>query len=321
MTLTMSMHIIFPAIRGRQELHLYRGSEVTIERSWKEFTGRAEIVLPRRVKVFGEMSYSDIFRAGDPVEIRLGYGTEEPVTEFVGYIADISEGVPVRLRCEDEMYNLRRGSVSVVSSSITLRKLLEKAAAGYEIECPDVQLGAVRFAGVAPIHILDTVKKQTGLYSYFDGKKLLCGIVYGDQSGVPVVDINVEKNAVSENLNRKNSTEEVEIRAISILKNGRKIEVTVGQKGGTSVQRTYVGISVKAELESRAKADLQKYKTQGFDGSVTLFGIPRVEHGMKVRVVSEFYKNMEGTFYVEKTVKKFNSGGYRQDITLGDKAN
>ena len=196
-----------------------------------------------------------------------------------------------------------------------------KAAAGYEIECPDVQLGAVRFAGVAPINILDTVKKQTGLYSYFDGKKLLCGIVYGDQSGVPVVDINVEKNAVSENLNRKNSTEEVEIRAISILKNGRKIEVTVGQKGGTSVQRTYVGISVKAELESRAKADLQKYKKQGFDGSVTLFGIPRVEHGMKVRVVSEFYKNMEGTFYVEKTVKKFNSGGYRQDITLGDKAN
>lgn len=196
------MHIIFPAIRGRQELHLYRGSEVTIERSWKEFTGRAEIVLPRRVKVFGEMSYSDIFRAGDPVEIRLGYGTEEPVTEFVGYIADISEGVPVQLRCEDEMYNLRRGSVSVVSSSITLRKLLEKAAAGYEIECPDVQLGAVRFAGVAPIHILDTVKKQTGLYSYFDGKKLLCGIVYGDQSGVPVVDINVEKNAVTENLNR-----------------------------------------------------------------------------------------------------------------------
>ena len=122
-------------------------------------------------------------------------------------------------------------------------------------------------------------------------------------------------------MTRKNSTEEVEIRAISILKNGRKIEVTVGQKGGTSVQRTYVGISVKAELESRAKADLQKYKTQGFDGSVTLFGIPRVEHGMKVRVVSEFYKNMEGTFYVEKTVKKFNSGGYRQDITLGDKAN
>lgn len=313
------MHIIFPVVRGRQELHLYRGSEVTIERSWKEFTGRAEIVLPRRVKVFGDMSYSDIFRAGDPVEIRLGYGSEEPTTEFVGYIADVSEGVPVRLKCEDEMYRLKRGSISVVSSGITLRRLLEQVAKGYKIECPDMQLGAVRFANVAPIEVLEGLKKNAGLYSYFEGKTLYCGVIYADQSDAPVVSVNVEKNAVSENLNRKNSGEEVEIKAISIMKNGRKIEVTVGKKGGTLVQRTYVGIEVKAELERRAKADLRKYNTQGFDGSVTLFGIPRVEHGMKVRVVSEFYKNMEGTFYVEKVIKKFNADGYRQEVSLGDK--
>lgn len=319
MTLTMSTHIIFPESRGRKELHLYRCTEVTIERSWKEFTGRADIVLPRRVKVFGDISYSDLFHAGDPVEIRLGYGTDEPVTEFIGYLSDISEGVPVHLRCEDEMYRLKRGTVSIVSSAITLRALLEKAAAGYQIECPDVQFGAVRFANVAPVDILKSIKEKAGLYSYFEGKKLFCGVIYGDQSDMPTVNVNVEKNAVSENLNRKNNTEEVEIKAISILRNGRKIEAVVGKKGGVSVQRTYVGITVKAELERKAKADLQKYKTQGFDGSVTLFGVPRLQHGDKVRVVSEFYKNMEGFFYVEKTVKKFNSEGYRQEITLGDK--
>jgi len=29
---------------------------------------------------------------------------------------------------------------------------------------------------------------------------------------------------------------------------------------------------------------------------------------------------MEGTFYVEKTVKKFNYSGYRQEVTLGERA-
>jgi hypothetical protein len=249
----------------------------------------------------------------------LGYGTDEPQTEFVGYISDILEGVPVRLRCEDEMYKLKRGSVSIVAGSITLKMLLQRACNSYEIECPDMQLGAVRFANVAPIKVLEEIKSKTGLYSYFDGKKLLCGVIYGDQSDAPIININVEKNAVSENLNKKAETDEVEIKAVSILKNGKKIKATAGMKGGTSVKRTYIGITIQAELEKRAKEDLKKYQAQGFDGSVTLFGIPIIQHGMKVKVVSEFYKNMEGTFYVEKVVKKFDTGGYRQEVSLGDR--
>ncbi|MDR1155297.1 MAG: hypothetical protein LBL04_11370 [Bacteroidales bacterium] len=320
MTLVMAVHITFPAVRGRSEINIYRVSSVQIESSWKEFTGRAEITLPRNTRITGAKKYSDIFNAGDPVIIRLGYGAGELPVEFTGYLSDISEGVPVILRCEDEMYRLKRGSVSIVGKSIKLKELLKKAAPGYEIDCPDVQLGAVRYANVAPIKVLEDVKKETGLYSYFNGRILRCGVVYGDQSDVLPVNIFLEKNAVSESLNKKAPTDEVRIKAISILKNGKKISVEVGLKGGTSIQRTYIGITVKAELEKRAGADLEKYRAQGFDGSVTLFGIPRVQHGIKMNLKSEFYKNMEGTFYVEKAVKKFSDGGYRQEVTLGDKA-
>jgi len=178
----------------------------------------------------------------------------------------------------------------------------------------------VRFSNVAPIAVLDQIKKDTGLYSYFDGKILRCGVIYGDQSDAQVVNIHLEKNAVSESLNKKSETDDVEIKAISILKNGRKISATVGRKGGTSVQRTYIGITVQAELEKRANADLKKYQTQGFDGSITLFGVPVVQHGMKVHIKSELFKNMEGTFYIERVVKKFGNSGYRQELTLGEKA-
>jgi hypothetical protein len=276
--------------------------------------------LPRNVKNRKEVKYSEIFKTGDPVVIRLGYGSGELPVEFSGYLSDVSEGVPVTFRCEDEMFKLKRGNVSVVAQSITLRKLLERAAPGYEIDCPDAELGAVRYANVAPIKALEEIKRDTGLYSYFDGKILRCGVIYGDQSSLAPVPVFLEKNAVSESLNRKAATDEVQIKAISILKNGKKISVEVGLKGGTNVQRTYIGITVKTELEKRAKADLEKYKAQGFDGSVTLFGVPRVQHGMKIHLKSEFFKNMEGIFYVEKTLKTFDKGGYRQEITLGDKA-
>jgi len=320
MTFAMAVHIIFPAVRDRQTIELRRVSELKIESSWKEFTDRAEIRLPRNIRIFNGMVYSDIFQNGDPVEIRLGYGTGELPIEFIGYISDVSEGVPVVIRCEDEMFKLKRGNVSIVSGAITLRNLLERAAEGYEIDCPDVNLGAVRFANVAPIAVLEQIKKDTGLYSYFDRKILRCGVIYGDQSDVPIVNIHLERNAVSESLNRKSATAEVEIRAISILNNGRRIIATVGTRGGTSVQRTYIGITVQAELEKRAKADLEQYRAQGFDGSITLFGIPIIQHGMKVHIKSELFKNMEGTFYVDKVVKKFGRSGYRQELTLGNKA-
>ena len=318
MTLIMAAHITFPASRGRGQVELHRVSSVWIEAGWKEFTGRAEIVLPRNMP--SAVKYGDLFRAGDPVIIRLGYGAGELPTEFTGYLSDVSEGVPVVLRCEDEMWKLKRGSVSVVSGSITLKELLRRGAPGYQTDCPDVQLGAVRFAAVAPIKILEYIKKETGMYSYFDGKTLRCGVIYGDQSGVKPVNVLLEKNAVSENLNRRTPTDEVEIKAVSILKDGKKISVTAGLNGGVSVQRTYIGITVRAELEKQAKADLEKYKAQGFDGSLTLFGIPAVRHGMKINLKSEFYKNMEGLFYIDKVKKTFSDGGYRQEVTLGNKA-
>jgi hypothetical protein len=318
----MAVHITFPAVRNRQQIDLWRVTAVQVESSWKEFTDRAEITLPRNIKALnGELKYTDVFRAGDPVVIRMGYGTGEPPTEFAGYLSDVSAGVPVLLRCEDEMWKLKRGSVSVVSSSITLKHLLEKACVGYKIDCPDATLGAVRYANVPPIKILEDIKKETGLYSYFDAEKTLhCGVIYGDQSNVQPVNIFLEKNAISESLNKKAPTDEVEIKAISILKNGKKISVTVGRKGGTSVQRTYIGVTVKEQLKKQAESDLKKYQAQGFDGSVTLFGIPSVKHGMKMHLKSEMLKNMEGIFYIESVKKSFDNSGYRQDVTLGDKA-
>lgn len=323
MTLTMNVHVIFAPMRERGAIEFRRVSEIQIESSWKELTDRAQITLPRNVRALNSLSrvkYSDIFKNGDPVEIRIGYGAGEPPVEFSGYISDVSEGVPVVIRCEDETYKLKRGNVSIVSKAIKLKNLLQQAAKGYEIDCPDVNMGAVRFSNVAPIAVLDQIKKDTGLYSYFDGKILRCGVIYADQSDDPVVNIHLEKNAVSESLNKKSETDEIEIKAISILKNGKKISATVGRKGGTNVQRTYIGITVKAELEKRAKADLQKYQAKGFEGSLVLFGIPEIKHGMKMNVKSELFKNMEGTFYVEKVVKKFGDNGYRQEVTLGDRA-
>lgn len=321
MTVTLAVHITFGAAHGRPELNLYRVSSIRVESSWKNFTNLAEIVLPRNIKDFQKYKIGDVFQPGDPVTIRFGYGEGELPIEFEGYIKEAAEGVPITLHCENEMYKLKRGTVSVSAAKITLRELLQKIAPGYEVDCPDVQLGAVRYPNVAPIQVLEDIKKETGIHTYFDGKVLRSFTIYGDQSEEKPVKIMLEKNAVSENLNQKSgASEKVTIKAISLLKNGKKIEVKVGDEGGSSIQRTYIGIELEAELKKNAEADLKKYKVKGFDGSVTLFGIPRVVHGQKMEFSSVFYENMNGTYYIDKVVKTFDEGGIRQECELGNRA-
>lgn len=321
MTLTMAAHITFGSAHGRPELSMRRVSSVRIESSWSEFTDRAEIVLPRKVRDFQKYKIGEVFQVGDPVVIRLGYGTEQLPVEFEGYISDVGEGIPVKLMCENEMFRLKRGNVLISKAHTTLRELLKAIAPGYKIDCPDMPLGAVRYSNVAPIKVLEDLKNEAGISTYFDKKVLRSGIIYADQSDKPTVKVLLEKNAVSENLNkRSSSTEKVTIKAISLLNNGKKLEVKVGDEGGTSVKRIYHGIEVEAELRKQAENDLKKYKVDGFDGSVILFGIPRVEHGMKIELNSQIYENIKGTYYIDKVIKEFSPNGYRQEVSIGGKA-
>ena len=317
-TYTMASDIVFSESRGRAGFGIKRVTEIHIEKSWQEFTGIAEIVFPRNVKDFSRIETDNLFELGDPVIIRFGYGPGEQPAEFEGYISDVSDGVPYRLKCEDEMFKLKRGSVTVSQKGITLKKLLEAIAPGYQVECPDIQLGTVRYTNVAPIAILENLKKELGIYTYFIDKVLHA--VDGNSTEGETLKILLERNAVSEDLNKKSKADEkVLVKFKSLQRNGKYITHEEGDKNGTVQVRNWPYLT-KAEIEARAKRIVELQKKKGFDGTITLFGIPRAYLGVKVELKSLFYKNMEGTFYVDKVVKDFSKGGIRQQLTIGNKA-
>ena len=149
----MCSRITFPANMKRGELVIYTVSSVHIESSWKMLTDSAEIVLPRRIRYFAGKDLKELLSAGDQVKIELGYDSDL-YTEFEGYISLIGWGVPVTIRCEDEMYNLKRKTVSYSAKNVTLKKLLADVAKGYEVKTNyDAELGAVRYSSLSLIHI------------------------------------------------------------------------------------------------------------------------------------------------------------------------
>ena len=160
MSYMMCSRITFPANKRREELVIYTISSVHIESSWKMLTDSAEIVLPRRIKYFAGKDLKELLSAGDQVKIELGYDSNL-YTEFEGYISLIGWGVPVTIRCEDEMYNLKRKTVSYSAKNVTLKKLLADVAKGYEVKTNyDAELGAVRYSSRTVAEILNDIRKK-----------------------------------------------------------------------------------------------------------------------------------------------------------------
>lgn len=323
MSYRMCCRLTFGATGKRAEFSLPWVSSISIQSSWKMLTDTAEIILPRKVKRLNGREFHELFQPGDPVKIELGYNNELYL-EFEGYILSVNRGVPVIIRCEDEMYKLKRKTVSYSKKSVTLGQLLTDVCKGYEINTSfgDTELGAVRFSKMKVSAILENIKKKTGLYSYFIGKKLYCGNVYSEKNGLPEVPIKLEMNAVSQDLQQMDG--DYEVIATAILTGGKKMEAKAGTKGADTFNLNFndkdqkVTIKVLKEFAERFYKSLSKQK---YKGGVELFGIPRVDFGMTMNLTSEINPEMNGKYHIEKVTKEFSDNAtYRQKVELGGRA-
>ena len=168
-------------------------NSVHIESGWKRLTDTAELTLPRKA-IFKENGKKDFkisevkqyFKIGDPVMIELGYDGKYQ-KEFEGYITHVSADIPIKIKLEDEMYQLKKLPVNISLQNTNLQTLLEKIIPGYEIDALEVELGALKFAKTTVAKVLEYLKDEYSLYSYMEGKKLICGKIYavtvGDETG------------------------------------------------------------------------------------------------------------------------------------------
>lgn len=323
MSYVMCCKLSFAATDRRDAFSLPWVSSVSVRSSWKMLTDTAEIVLPRKVERFNGREFHELFQPGDPVKIELGYNNELH-QEFEGYILSVSRGVPVVIRCEDEMYKLKRKTVSYSKKSVTLKQLLADVCEGYEVNTSfgDTELGAVRYSNMKVSAILEDVRKKTGLYSYFKGKVLCCGNVYSDNVDLPEVRIMLERNGVSQDLQQTGG--DYEVIATAILKGGKKMEAKAGTKGAGTFNLNFndhdkkVTVQALKELAERFYKSLSKQK---YKGGVELFGIPRIDFGMTMNLTSEINPEMDGKYFIEKVTKEFSDNAtYRQKVELGGRA-
>jgi hypothetical protein len=296
-------------------------AEVKITASRTALSTLATIKLPQK---YSGQYLAAVIQPGDEVEIKLGY---KPAlkTEFTGYVVEVNPNIPVEIKCEDEMYQLKRKHPKAKTfASATLKEVLAYMVPGSRLEVPVVNLTNFKLDGKGSIaYALKKIKEAYGLDIYYRGKTLFAGLAYTDTEAIKAGDVvyNLQKNVINPKLNwRKVADVRLKVKAISILPDNTKLEYTAGDDDGALITRHYYNLTSEAELKVQAEQTLKHNQYAGFEGSILTFGRPYCIFGQVADIIDPRFKSRKGRHFIDKTIVTFGTQGFRREVFLGRKA-
>lgn len=301
---------------------------IEIESSYENLTDTCKIVIPRKLTFEGLYLFSGdnpIFKRGDKITVKLGY--EPNLTEvFSGYISKVGSSIPTVLECEDEMFKLKQYTVNYPSggnaqSKCTLNSLLDSILNGLEYETVDnIDLGSFRANKATPAQILDKLKSEYGLFSYFRNGILHVGFA-NDASVTSEAEFKMEEVIINSDTLEWQNADEIKIKCVAISMNpdNTKIEVEFGDPDGNQITIHKYNMDEKS-LKFAAEQWIKDNKYTGFKGEVETFGEPIMKHGDRAKITSIKLPERDGTYLIKKVKRVYSvDAGNHQFFTLGAK--
>ena len=302
-------------------------NSVTIKQSIKVLSDTAKITLPRefrevraegRIQSLEQKNILDFIKVGDAVSISLGYD-EDVAEEFTGYVTKVSADIPLLIDCEDEMWKLKQTTFNESFENITLSELLKVIAPDYTHEITgEVNLGKFIIQNTSAYHTLKALRKDYLLHSYFRGKTLVVGFPSS------MTHINEHTYHMNRNVRDAGSLKflrkedvKLQIKAISNNPDGTKEVVRVGESGGATRTLNFSS-KTRDELRQLAEENLNSLHFDGYSGTLSAFGLPRIKAGDAANIIDPGYPDSErdGRFLIEQVRKTFSNNGFKNEVGL-----
>lgn len=313
----------FIEIQSAQRWEFSAVSSVRIVQDIETLTDTCEIELPKKIRWQGLDNPFEIpLKRGDKICVKLGYD-RQLTTRFVGYIRSIDTRVPLRIKCEDNMFLLKLKKATPKAwrnarLQEVLAHLLEGTDIDFQLIDKDIELGSYRIVKPTISEELQELKERYMLSAYFriiNGKNVLhIGLKY-PQNDRKKHFFRQGVNIISHNLEYRNKEDiRARVRAESFGVRHKKTTLEIGDKDRDLIQIRIDGLT-ENQLKKYAEKALENYKKDGLKGNFETFGTPAVD---KCDLVSMQLENApKGLYLVQKNEIEFSTNGYRQKIELG----
>lgn len=294
---------------------------VEVESSWDMFTDVCRITIPRKINwrdkpiAVGE---SALLRRGDTVKVSLGY--DDNNTEiFQGYLHEIEAGIPTTIHCQDEMWNLKQQVVTESWENVSLDTLLSSILpSSVPYQALGVSLGPFRITNATVVQVLDELKKEYFLKSWFRNGTLYVGFAYLPELQNEYV-VRFNRNVVDNNLEYQRKADiRIRLKMISVQPDNSRIEYEAGDAGG-ELRTMYYYDKTLEDLKALADSEIERLRYDGYKGDMTIFGQPTFRHGDVVDLRDEIYPERDGRYLIKKVTYIYGVGGFRQKLELDSK--
>lgn len=312
---------------------LDRVNAIRIEKSIKQLTDTAKIIIPREYNSviingvadsIARKNITEYIKAGDPVTISLGYdGNNEE--EFRGVVSNVGADIPLEIECEDEMWHLKRTNFTKTFTNLRLLDLLKYIAPGYQYNVIDnVNLGKFTLSNVSAYKILEDLRTNYGLHSFFKSGVLTVGFII-DAKPLVVHQININKNVRANESNElkyiRRQDLKILLRGISLQKKGKRLTYDFGDKNG-AVRTLHYANKTFQDLKNLTEKTYKSLSFDGYRGKIPTWGIPRTKpgDGMFIKDPNYLKSDREGKYLIESVIIDFNGNdGFKRENELGMK--
>ena len=305
-------------IQGDKSWQVSFVTSVEITRDTEKLTDECKITLPKRIKWDGEAQIP--VKRGDSIKVWTGYG-EDLELAFAGYVRSVGIKTPIVLTCEDEMFKLKQmPCVKKAYKTVTLETLLKDQGLDGVKVFGEQNLGQFRVTDDTVAALLGRLQDSgiRSFYRYEDGKPVLyCGVIF-ERDTKPSQVFATGVNIISDSSLEQQLAANIRlcVKAVSIMPNNKKIKVEVGDKDGEH-RTLHTYNKSESELKAWAEQEIKRLKVDGLKGSFTTFGYRLVDKLDAIGIKID--GNKMGVYQVQKNVIKYGTGGYRQEITLGQR--
>ena len=302
-------------------------SAVNIKQSVSNLVDTAEITLPltpylRQDNTDGTLipERGIVFNPGDRVTIRMGY--DDDITQrFEGFIARISNTVPMTLYCEGYASQLRNVIFNYSYTNTTLKKMLSDLCAGTDITISpytvDLPLSNIFFRNASGLKVLEWVQKELLCRVWFDGRQLYAGAsLYALPK--PSVSFRLGYNTVKDSeLQKKSDKEHVQLSIVEKQPTGATKKVKDVSKKYSATKEIKIRPGLPEGFKRSLVAELQKLAdNHGYEGKITAFLTPYVDKAYTIEIQDKRYPDREGRYFAESVDTSFSHSGGRQTINL-----
>lgn len=311
---------------GRSDTFTFTAvNKVTVARSFDKQTQTASVTLPRGIKYDKRKIYEGenaMMRRGDKIKIIAAYFPNETVI-FTGYIAKINNNVPIELLCEDEMFLLKQTispnlSYKSVDLNTFIGKMLTNIKVPYKVDLT-AQLGQIRLQEVSIGKVLQTLRDQYGLYSFFVNGVLRVGLPFYKDEAMKAVFLfeKMVKEGMGLTYLKKDDVK-ILVKGI-IVNNGTSEKPIIYPTGATDgdIRTVFQYGGTKSDLDMKCKSFLEQANYTGYYGSFKTFLEPLVVPGDYAVIDSWKYPERKGKYLIKSVTTEIStSEGGKQTIEL-----